>query len=216
MTLKAILWDMDGTLIDSEPAHEQAFEESLVSLGVTVPEGTHDSLLGSSFVEVHQKVVELTGLEITLEEWRRVKSKHYELCSKAITPLKNSQSILESFAAKSIPMALVSNSSRDEVNLNLEVTKLARFFQLTISRDDVGRGKPAPDCYLAAAKALSLSANECLVIEDSVTGARAGLAAGMMTLFHPETDALVPHCPEGAILLEPQKDLGAWLEAAFF
>lgn len=106
-------------------------------------------------------------------------------------------------------------SSRDEVDLNLEVTKLVDFFQLTISRDDVDHGKPAPDCYLAAAKALSLAADECLVIEDSVTGAKAGLAAGMTTLFHPETAALVQYCPEGALLLEPHEDLSVWLEAAF-
>ena len=215
MTLKAILWDMDGTLIDSEPAHEQAFHDSLTSLGASVPAGAHDEMLGSSFVEVHQKVVELTGLDLTLAEWRRVKWQHYQECSKSITPLKNSKAILDVFTAKAIPMALVSNSSRDEVNLNLEVTKLADYFQLTVSRDDVDNGKPAPDCYLAAAKALSLPANECLVIEDSVTGAKAGLAAGMTTLFHPETDALVPYCPEGAILLKPDEDLGAWLETAF-
>ena len=58
-------------------------------------------------------------------------------------------------------------------------------------------------------------ANECLVIEDSVTGAMSGIAAGMTTLFHPETAGLVAHCPEGAILLEPHEDLGAWLEAVF-
>jgi len=215
MTLKTILWDMDGTLIDSEPAHEKAFHDALNSLGVSVPANAHDEMLGSSFVEVHQKVVELTGLDITLEAWRTEKWQHYKACSKSITPLKNTQAILDAFTAKGIPMALVSNSSRDEVNLNLEVTGLAHYFQLTISRDDVDNGKPAPDCYLAAAMALSLSADECLVVEDSVTGAKAGLAAGMKTLFHPETDGLVPHCPEGAILLKPHEDLGAWLEKAF-
>jgi len=215
MTLKAILWDMDGTLVDSEPAHEQAFEETIKSLGVSVPPGAHDAMLGSSFVEVHQKVVELTGLDITQAEWRRAKWQHYEKCSASITPLKDSQAILDAFTAKAIPMALVSNSSRDEVDLNLEVTSLTNYFQITISRDDVDQGKPAADCYLAAAKALSLSADECVVIEDSVTGAKAGLAAGMMTVFHPETEGLVPHCPDGAVLLKPDEDLGAWLEAAF-
>ena len=212
MTLKAILWDMDGTLVDSEPAHEQAFDETLKSLGVTVPAETNDELLGSSFVEVHQKVVELTGLDLSLEEWRRIKWQHYQKCSTSISPLKNSLAILDAFTAKAIPMALVSNSSRDEVDLNLEVTNLTNYFNITISRDDVDQGKPAPDCYLAAAKALSLTADECLVIEDSVTGAKAGLAAGMTTVFHPEADALVPHCPAGAILLKPDEDLGAWLD----
>ena len=215
MTLKAILWDMDGTLLDSEPAHEQAFDDALKSLGVSVPAGAHDELLGSSFVEVHQKVVELTGLKLSLDEWRSVKWKYYQQCSKGITPLKNSQAILDAFTAKGIPMALVSNSSRDEVTLNLEVTKLADYFQITVSRDDVENGKPSPECYLAAAKALSLSAEECLVIEDSVTGAKSGIAAGMTTVFHPETDSLVERCPEGAILLRPDEDLSLWLKDAF-
>ena len=215
MTLKAILWDMDGTLVDSEPAHEHAFHDALASLGVSVEPEAHDDMLGSSSIEVHQKVVELTGLDLTLAEWQQVKWKYYQQRSTSITPLKNSKAILDSFTAKGIPMALVSNSSRDEVNLNLEVTKLANYFQLTISRNDVDNGKPSPDCYLAAAQALSLAASECLVIEDSVTGAKAGLAAGMTTLFHPETDGLVPHCPEGAILLKPHEDLSAWLETAF-
>ena len=112
-------------------------------------------------------------------------------------------------------MALVSNSTRDEVDLNLAVTQLADYFQLTISRDEVAQGKPAPECYLAAAEALGVAAGECLVVEDSVTGAKAGLAAGMTTLFHPETAALVEHCPAGAILLPPEGDLMACLEEFF-
>ena len=215
MTFKAILWDMDGTLIDSEPAHERAFHAAIEAMGATTPENTHDELLGSSFIEVHKKDVEVTGLELSLQEWLDIKWKYYQLCSEGITPLKNSQKILETFKAKGIPMALVSNSTRDEVTLNLEITKLADYFQTTVSRNDVENGKPSPDGYLTGAKALSVSADECLVIEDSITGALAGLAAGMTTLFHPETDTLVNRCPKGAILLEPDEDLGSWLDKAF-
>ena len=215
MTFKAILWDMDGTLIDSEPAHERAFHAAIEALGATTPKSTHDDLLGSSFVEVHQKVVEVTGLDLSLQEWLDIKWKYYQLCSEGITPLKNSQKILHTFKAKGIPMALVSNSTRNEVTLNLEITELADYFQTTVSRNDVKNGKPAPDGYLAGAKALSVDTSECLVIEDSVTGALAGLAAKMTTLFHPETAALVSRCPEGAILLPPDEDLGAWLDNAF-
>lgn len=215
MTLKAILWDMDGTLIDSEPAHEQSFHATLDALGVSVPPETNDSLLGCSFVEVHQKVVELTGLDLSLEEWRAAKWVQYQACASGIKPLKNSVAILDNFTRKNVPMALVSNSSRDEVELNLAVTGLRDYFQITVSRDDVENGKPAADCYLAAAEALGVAAAECLVVEDSVTGALAGLAAGMRTLFHPETEGLVARCPEGAVLLPPSGDLGAWLDVAF-
>ncbi|MEZ5535865.1 MAG: HAD family phosphatase [Thiolinea sp.] len=212
MTLKAILWDMDGTLINSEPVHEKAFAEAVAALGLVIPPDTHDSLLGSSNVEVHQKLVELTGTALTLDEWREVKWQYYRDNAAEIKIMPHSRAILDKFTARGTPMALVSNSTRDEINLNLAATQLADYFQVIISRNDVEKGKPAPDPYLAAAQALSLTAKECLVVEDSVTGARAGLAAGMTTLFHPETTALVAACPDGAVLLPPGADLMQWLE----
>ena len=211
MAYEAILWDMDGTLIDSEPVHEQAFDDAVAALGFTFPLGTHNQFLGASSVEVHQKLVELTESDMTLQDWQAVKWQHYLRCSVGIKLMQHSRAILDVLTAKGIPMALVSNSTRAEVDLNLEVTDLADYFQLTISRDDVTQGKPAPECYLAAAEMLGVAANNCLVVEDSVTGAKAGLAAGMTTLFHPETAALVEHCPDGAILLPPSGDLMAWL-----
>jgi HAD superfamily hydrolase (TIGR01509 family) len=215
MTLKAILWDMDGTLINSESAHQQAFSNALTSLGKTVPTNLKNTLLGASFVEVHQKLVEFTGLDLSVKEWNSLKWKHYLVSSKGIDLLRNRQNILDIFKNKSIPMALVSNSTRDEVDLNLNMTKLTDYFEYTVSRNDVALGKPAPDGYLAAAKALAISPDQCLVIEDSITGAIAGLTAGMMTLFHPETDELCAYCPEGAISLPPKEDLTEWLTAAF-
>ena len=212
MTLKAILWDMDGTLINSEPVHEKAFEAAVKALHLNIPPDTHDSLLGSSNIEVHQKLVELTGTALTLDEWREIKWQYYRDYAGEIKIMPHSRAILDKFAARNTPMALVSNSTRDEVRLNLEATELADYFQVIISRNDVEHGKPAPDPYLAAAQALSLNAEECLVVEDSVTGARAGLAAGMTTLFHPETEALDAACPDGAVLLPPGEDLLQWLE----
>lgn len=212
MKLNAILWDMDGTLINSEPAHETAFHAAVEALGLDIPPGTHDTLLGSSVIEVHQKIVELTGANLTLQDWQAVKWQHYQQLADGIQLMKHSRTILDRYAARNVPMALVSNSTRDEVELNLSATGLSGYFQVTISRNDVEHGKPAPDGYLAAAKALSVPTAECLVIEDSVTGAKAGLAAGMPTLFHPETAGLVADCPEGAILLPPDGNLSEWLE----
>jgi len=215
MTLKAILWDMDGTLINSEPAHQQALNKAITSLGKSVPANIHHALLGSSFVEEHQVILEITGLKLSLDDWRRLKWKHYQACSKDIKLLRNRQTILDVLRAKGIPVALVSNSSRDEVDLNLKLTNLTCYFEITVSRNDVAQGKPAPDGYLAAARALSISPKKCLVIEDSITGAKSGLAAGMTTLFHPETEALCASCPQGAILLPPNDDLRQCLEDAF-
>ena len=212
MKLNAILWDMDGTLINSEPAHEAAFHAAVKALGLDIPHGTHDALLGSSIIEVHQKIVDLTGAELTLQDWQAVKWQHYQELADGIQLMQHSRAILDRYTAKGVPMALVSNSTRDEVELNLSATGLTGYFEVTISRNDVTNGKPAPDGYLAAAKALAVPAAECLVVEDSVTGAKAGLAAGMPTLFHPETAGLVADCPEGALLLPPDDNLAEWLK----
>ena len=211
MRLNAILWDMDGTLINSEPVHEAAFHAAVAELGLIIPADTHDTLLGSSIIEVHQKLVDLTGADLTLQQWQTLKWHHYRQLAAGIKLMQHSRAILDRYTAAGLPMALVSNSTRDEVELNLSATQLSAYFQVTISRNDVTHGKPAPDGYLAAAAALSVPVAECLVIEDSVTGAKAGLAAAMTTLFHPETAALVKHCPPGAILLPPGEDLAAWL-----
>ncbi|WJG10621.1 HAD family phosphatase [Aliiglaciecola sp. LCG003] len=215
MRLKAILWDMDGTLIDSEPAHQQALSAAMTSLGSTVLTNIHDRLLGASYVEVHQVVREVTGLNLSLHEWNSLKWKYYLTYCKDIKLLKNRQTILDTLIARGVPMALVSNSTRDEVDLSLKVTDLNDYFHITVSRNDVAQGKPAPEGYLAAATALSIAPNQCLVIEDSVTGAKAGLAAGMTTLFHPETEALCKRCPQGAILLPPKESLSRWLTDSF-
>ncbi len=211
MTIKAILWDMDGTLVNSEPAHGWAFDDALLELGLTVPLGTHDALLGSSMWGVYRQLVEVTGANLTLEQWRDTKWKHYQCHAAGILPLPGMRTLVKQLHARNIPMAVVSNSIRAEVDLNLQVTGLERYFPLTVSSNDVAQGKPAPDCYLAAAQQLGIQPADCLVIEDSVTGATAGLAAGMTTVFHPEHNELVVRCPQGAVLLLPGEDVGALL-----
>ena len=95
-------------------------------------------------------------------------------------------------------MAVVSNSTRAEVDLALAATGLDALLPLTISRADVARGKPDPEGYLAAAARLGARPAACVVVEDSPAGARAGLAAGMTTVFHPQDPALA--APEGALV----------------
>ncbi len=105
-----------------------------------------------------------------------------------------------------VPMAVVSNSTRREVDLALAAAGLARHFRVTLSRNDVTHGKPDPEGYLSAARQMDVAPHECLVVEDSVPGTIAGLQAGMTTVFHPQHAAVVP---KGAIELAPEGDLAA-------
>lgn len=198
--MKAILWDMDGTVLDSEPAHEAAFHAAIGELGLHLPDGFHDALLGASGDQVHAALAS-AGLALSLPDWTALKARHYATQGHRITRRLPSAEVALTLAAEGHRMALVSNSTAQEVAMNLAVTRMASAFALTISREDVARGKPAPDGYLLAADRLGVAPGDCLVIEDSPTGARAGLAAGMTVLLH--LQGPIPEVP-GAVSLAPE------------
>ena len=198
MTCRAILWDMDGTLLDSEPAHAAAFYDALDELGLTVPPGFHESLLGASDDRVHAALSAATGLALTLLEWRAVKWQHYRRHANCIPLRQEVAALARDLAGQGVPMAVVSNSTADEVVLCLGASGLASLFSTTVSRADVTRGKPDPEGYLLAAARLGIPPNECLVVEDSPVGARAGVAAGMLVAYYPQHSVPLTSVPEGA------------------
>lgn len=206
----AILWDMDGTLLDSEPAHAAAFNDAIAELGLSVPRGFHDALLGASADSVLAALVEATAVELTLDAWLALKWRHMQYHASCIQRREPAASIARRLAERRVPMALVSNSSADEIMLALSTTDLLSTFPITISRGDVVAGKPAPDGYLLAARILKVAPENCLVIEDSHTGAQAGLAAGMQVIFHPEQ--VSPSPPQGSIVLAPDGSAEQWID----
>ena len=208
--IPAILWDLDGTLVDSEPVHELAFDAAIKELGLTLPSGFHDELLGSSGQDVHAKPIDATELQLGFEDWRALKMRHFAAFHARITPLDGIPELLRDLVARAIPMAVVSNSTRAEVDLSLKATGISSSLGFTISRSDVSGSKPAPDGYLLAASRLNQRPQNCLVIEDSSTGVAAGLAAGMQVIFHPQSPCL--HPPQGAYYLPPSVDLRPLLE----
>jgi beta-phosphoglucomutase-like phosphatase (HAD superfamily) len=210
MTIRALLWDLDGTLVDSEPLHARATELALAELGLATPQGFHDRALGLAAAEVHAALVAETALSLPAEAWEALKWARYAALAPALPTREPAATLAARFAGSGVAQAVVSNSSRAEVDLALAATGLAAHLPFSIARDDVRRGKPDPEGYLAAAHRLGVEAGRCVVVEDSLAGARAGLAAGMAVIFHPQTP--LPG-PEGAVTLPPHGDLGATLEA---
>lgn len=207
MTRRAVLWDMDGTLIDSEPVHALAFTSALADLGLTVPHTFHDVQIGASAEQVHRALVAQTGSGISLADWLSVKGRHFTRHSGKIIRRASVSAVAMALAARGVPMAVVSNSTAEEVALCLHATGLDMILPVTISRTDLHNGKPNPEGFLLAANRLGCTPENCLVVEDSRLGAAAGLAAGMTVLFHPQ--ASTPggdNPPDGAYLLAPDGD----------
>lgn len=209
--VRAVLWDMDGTLLDSEPAHAASFLDAVQGLGLGVPPGFHDQLLGASSDRVHAALIGATGAQLPLADWLEVKWRHFARRADAIAPRGEVADLARALAAEGVPMAVVSNSTADEVGLCLAAAGLQPLFPVTITRADVAQGKPAPDGYLQAANRLGIAPAACLVVEDSPVGARAGVAAGMAVIFHPQHAAAPAEVPPDVRYLPPSGDLAPLL-----
>ncbi len=185
MTLAAVLWDLDGTLIDSEPIHIAALADVLAQAGLVIPPDLHAWLVGLSARQVHDVLFDRLGLALSYEALIEQKYAAYRRRKSDLRPRDGSMEIFQSLARRSIQQAIVSNSDRVLVDLNLDAIGLAIPDMVSVSRNDVRCGKPDAEPYLRAAWLLRATPSECVVVEDSAVGAAAGLAAGMRVIVWP-------------------------------
>jgi HAD superfamily hydrolase (TIGR01509 family) len=181
---------MDGTLVDSEPLHEAALVQALHDLGLMPPDDFHRYIVGRDAREVHGWCREHLGLTLGLREWLHIKYRTYLASAAGLKPRTDAVEMFLQLRADGHDQAIVSNSDRLVVNANLDAVGLSDPGLITVSRNDVRDGKPGAEPYLRAAWLLKVEPEQCLVVEDSVTGAKAGLAAGMHVMFWPQSDAV--------------------------
>jgi HAD superfamily hydrolase (TIGR01509 family) len=208
---KAVIFDMDGVIVDSEPRHERAFLEVLAEIGYGDRHGMRfadyigrtDQDLWVDFVSKHKPAQPLE--ELLAMKRRRV----VEILRRDQPLFEGLLELVEVLAGK-YRLGLASGSERMVVEEVLALRGLRKFFSATVSGSDIKRGKPAPDIFLQAAELLGVLPRECCVIEDSKPGVAAGLAAGMrviaITNTHPAKELqnatwVVSHCREIGRLL---------------
>lgn len=204
-----IFWDMDGTLLDSEPLHEAALVSALTEMGIAAPPEFHTLVVGRDAREIHGWCVAHLGLTLELEPWLRLKYRTYFASLHRLQPREQAVDLFRELRAAGTTQAVVSNSDRMVVAANLDAAGLSAPAQVTVSRNDVRRGKPDPEPYLRAAWLTGAEPAVCFAVEDSVTGARAGVAAGMRTLFWPQSEQSTP---EGAHRIEDMAHLASVLK----
>jgi HAD superfamily hydrolase (TIGR01509 family) len=183
---RAVVFDMDGLLVDSERTTRAIWQASVTDCGFTLSDEMYLTLIGLSAEEAERAVAERFGggfVTSTFRE-RRVARRRDLLVAGGTAFKPGAREILTWVAGLGLPVALATASGRDEVRERLG--DLAAVFATITTRDEVARGKPNPDIYLAAAASLGLSPSECLALEDSFAGVRAAAAAGMRVLMVPD------------------------------
>jgi HAD superfamily hydrolase (TIGR01509 family) len=208
MTPKAVFWDMDGTLVDSEPLHEAALVAALRSVGIAPPINLHERVLGIAAGPVYEMLRSEFGLDLPFDDWIVRKYDHYLPMAETLKPRPGAIEVFNALRALGVQQAVVSNSDRVIVDANLSAVGLIYPGMRTISRNDVREGKPHPEPFLRAAWLAGVDPADSVAIDDSVTGATSGLAAGMRTIFWPEAPM---QGPKGAVVINSAEELRAQL-----
>lgn len=192
--MQAVLWDMDGTLVDSEKLWDVSLSALYETFGGVMARETRVALVGASAEETMLTVYAELGLDLDpramAESIRWLHDHTAGLFDAGLPWCDGAREMLESLAAERTPMALVTNTQRELAERALN--SIGRhYFSITVCGDEVSNGKPAPDPYLRAAELLGLEPAECLAVEDSVTGTAAAEKAGCAVLVVPN-DVPVP------------------------
>jgi HAD superfamily hydrolase (TIGR01509 family) len=190
--IDAVVFDLDGVLVDSEHVWDEARRELAAERGARWPEQASRDMMGMSSLEWSRYMHDIIRLEdspddISAEVVRRLE----EIYRRGLPLIDGAVDAVERLAAR-WPLGLASSSNRELIDLVLELAGLGRYFRVTVSSEEVARGKPAPDVYLEAARGLGTRPELCAAIEDSENGIKSAKAAGMRVLALPN-----PRYPPG-------------------
>jgi beta-phosphoglucomutase-like phosphatase (HAD superfamily) len=179
MTINAIAWDIDGTLVDSEPAHYRALLAASLRWDVDLSDLPAHAFSGVHMHDVWTAVAGRFPAHVGRAEWLAAIERHYTVLACGLVPLRGAVEAIRAFAGRGLRQVCVSNSNRQIVDTNLGVLGIVPFIAFSISFDDVGNGKPHPEPYRTACERLGLAPANVLAVEDSVTGIRSAKAAGL-------------------------------------
>jgi HAD superfamily hydrolase (TIGR01509 family) len=182
---EAVVFDLDGVLIDSEHVWDEARQELAGKRGGRWTETASRDMMGMSSPEWSRYMRDVIGVPDPPEEISAEVVRRLERIYRRELPLFDGAVEAVERLANRWPLGLASSSNRELIDLVLELSGLERFFRATVSSEEVPRGKPAPDVYLEAARRLGVSPDHCAAIEDSENGILSARAAGMRVLAIP-------------------------------
>jgi HAD superfamily hydrolase (TIGR01509 family) len=193
----AVIFDLDGVLVDSEQLWNQAKEALVRERGGRWREDAPRAMMGMSSPEWSRYLRDELGVPLDVEEINREVVSRIERLYREQLPLLPGGQQAVRVLHELWPLGLASSSNREIIDLVLDLSGLKDQFAATVSSEEVPRGKPAPDVYLETARRLGVRPERCVAIEDSSNGLRAAHAAGMAVIAVPN-----PHYPPDADALE--------------
>jgi len=182
---QAVIFDMDGVLVDSEPLFLNAINRlvSTEGAGPISEEENERYLIGTTVEETWRRLKEIRDLPRPTEAYvKQYDTVVRQVLREELNPQPGVCRLLEECVRRSLPKAVASSSLRSWVNLKLEAIRLQQAFDVILGGDDVLHGKPSPDIYRLAAQCLGVPSQRCIAIEDSPVGITAAVGSGAFTI----------------------------------
>jgi HAD superfamily hydrolase (TIGR01509 family) len=176
---RAVAWDIDGTLIDSEPLHQRALVAASTALGVDLSDIEPETFRGVHAIDIWKAIKPRFPPGSLFKTWIAAIEDYYVAHVGALEPNPGALEAMRELATRGVVQACVSNSGRAIVDANIEALGIGRIIAFSLSLDDVSSGKPDPEPYREAARRFALQAAEVVGVEDSRAGARSARAAGL-------------------------------------
>lgn len=213
---KAILFDHDGTLVDSEPSHLALWNEVLEPLGVTLPEALYKDLYAGMPTPANAvDIVERFGLGVpapVLAE-RKAEATRAFLAARPFPLMPGAREVLDRLQAAGLRLAVVTGAARDATRASLTAHGILERFETVVTADDVVFSKPAPDCYLMAARQLGVPPSDCVAVEDSEHGLQAAADADVPCVVKPTPMSAHHDFARATVRVDDLHAAAAWILA---
>ena len=180
--LKAVIFDMDGVIVNSEPLHRKAYFNMFEEFNLNVSNRLYESFTGKSTSAICKELCEIFDLSISHEKLMFSKRKHFKTIfdnDPEFQMIDGALSLIKNYFYNNLTLILASSASMTNINRIFKKFDLDKFFKAKISGADLKESKPNPEIFIKAAKLSGFNKSECIVIEDSTNGIIASKSAGI-------------------------------------
>ncbi len=180
--LKAVLFDMDGVIVDTEPLHKKAYFQMFHEVDIPVTEALFETFTGQSTIEICRQLCEQFHLKTAPETLVAIKRKHFKVLfdtDDGLTLISGVLELIQDYHKNGLTLVLASSASMPNINRIFKRFDLDQYFVAKLSGADLPKSKPHPEIFIKAAEASGHEKSECMVIEDSTNGINAAKAAGI-------------------------------------
>jgi HAD superfamily hydrolase (TIGR01509 family) len=193
MTIRAVAWDVDGTLVDSEPLHHEALLAACGNWNVDISDIPEDAFRDVHMGDVWQAILPRMPASATERDWMRANDEFYVAHRRLLKPMPHALETVMALAEAGIKQICVSNAGRIILDANIDALALGAIMEFTLSIDDVRKGKPDPEPYAKGCARLGLRPEQMAAVEDSETGRRSAHAAGLLVIAYDHLGQLITH-----------------------